>query len=315
MQGILCRMGKRVQLPEHLSSAPFLLSDGAASGLTLGRMRGRDLERPFSGVRVPQKHAEPLGIVELAHAQQLRMPTGWFFCNTTAARLWGVPLPLRHEQSLLLHVATPAPSRAPRCAGVRGHKLQVDAGDVHVRSGLRVTGPERTWLDLGSVLALSDLVAAGDFLIQRRRPATSPGRLEDALGRYLGRRGMPNLRRALELLDPNSESRRETHLRVIAVTGGIDGLVANLPIVTGGGHRYRADLAIPRARIILEYQSEYHFDPAQARRDMTRRSRLEADGWFVMFINADDLRDPAELLQRIRTVVARRQHLGGPELS
>ena len=39
---------------------------------------------------------------------------------------------------------------------------------------------------------------------------------------------------------------------------------------------------------------------------MTRRSRLEAQGWYVMEINADDLGDPVELVARIRSVLARR---------
>lgn len=39
---------------------------------------------------------------------------------------------------------------------------------------------------------------------------------------------------------------------------------------------------------------------------MTRRSRLEAKGWYVMELNADDLKDPDELLMRIRLVLARR---------
>ncbi|HEU4807441.1 MAG TPA: hypothetical protein VFT01_04205 [Homoserinimonas sp.] len=73
------------------------------------------------------------------------------------------------------------------------------------------------------------------------------------------------------------------------------GLVVNLPITTGGGYHYRADLAFP-----------IHGDEAQRRRDMTRRARLEADGWYVMEVNADDLRDPIELVQRIRRVLAGR---------
>jgi hypothetical protein len=39
---------------------------------------------------------------------------------------------------------------------------------------------------------------------------------------------------------------------------------------------------------------------------MTRRSRLEADGWFMIEVNANDLRDAPELLQRIRRVLASR---------
>ena len=58
--------------------------------------------------------------------------------------------------------------------------------------------------------------------------------------------------------------------------------------------------------MLLEYQSDYHSDPENFRADMTRRARLDADGWFVMLINANDLRDPGELIARIRTVLASR---------
>ena len=62
--------------------------------------------------------------------------------------------------------------------------------------------------------------------------------------------------------------------------------------------------------MLLEYQSDYHSDPENFRADMTRRARLEADGWFVMLINANDLRDPGELIARIRTVLASRVSQG-----
>ena len=35
-------------------------------------------------------------------------------------------------------------------------------------------------------------------------------------------------------------------------------------------------------------------------KDMTRRTRLESTGWRVMEINWDDLKDPIELVARIR---------------
>ncbi|MDZ4046071.1 MAG: DUF559 domain-containing protein [Rhodoglobus sp.] len=60
-------------------------------------------------------------------------------------------------------------------------------------------------------------------------------------------------------------------------------------------------LAIFRAeRLIIEYQGDYHRTRAQWRKDMTRRSRLEARGWRVMEVGADDLRDPRELVARVR---------------
>jgi hypothetical protein len=37
---------------------------------------------------------------------------------------------------------------------------------------------------------------------------------------------------------------------------------------------------------------------------MTRRARLEADGWRIMEINADDLVNPVELVARVRRFLA-----------
>ena len=65
----------------------------------------------------------------------------------------------------------------------------------------------------------------------------------------------------------------------------------------------RTDLIIDRYRIILEYQGDYHrTKKGQWRADTTRRAKLEAQGWRVMELNADDLRNPTELVQRIRAL-------------
>lgn len=169
-----------------------------------------------------------------------------------------------------------------------------------------MSSPERVWCELAAVLTLPDLVAAGDFLIHHRRPLTRLARLEDAIANYPGRRGLPLLREALPRLDERAESRKETHLRLILLEGNIPNVVTNLCIVTSGGFEYRADLAVPTRKAVVEYQSNYHGDTVQFRKDMTRRGRLEADGWVVILVNADDLRDPAELVARIRTQLATR---------
>lgn len=301
-------MGARIRLPRQLTAGPFSVGTGLASGLGAGRLRGPDLVAPFHGVRVDGAVFATLAtdLRILAHAQQARMPEHAFFCGATAAILWGLPLPHHHERSSALHVGVPAPRRAPAGRGVIGHKLLIEPQDVVEHRGLRLTSPERTWCDLGPALPLFPLVAVGDALIHWRNPLTTRDRLADAVLRFPGRRGQPNLRQALPLLDEGSESPRETQLRVIAALGNVVGIVANLSIRTSSGHRYRGDLVIPGRKVILEYQSEYHFEAAQARRDMTRRSRLEADGWFVMYINSDDLGDHAELVARIRTVLASR---------
>lgn len=293
----------RIHLPPELSRVPFTVAQGAAAGLSPDRLRGRDLYRPFYGVRSAE---DSVTILDRCRAYEQRMPQHAFFCSVTAALLFGVPLPRRFEPSSVVHVGVPRAKHPPRGRGVLGHRLSVSSDDVLSWCGLRVAAPDQVWCQLGELLSVPDLVAAGDFLIRRDLPLTTHGRLREAVRRYPGRRGKPALRIAVELLNDRSESRPESHVRVIIVQANITGLEVNWPITTTGGQHYRADLAFPQKKMIIEYQGGYHGDEAQRRRDMTRRARLEADGWYVMEVNADDLRDPAELVRRIRRVLVAR---------
>src|SRR5690554_348201 len=296
-------MGSRVPLPPHLALQPFTSRAGLQAGLGRGRLRGQDLARPYRGVHSP---VDLLTLRQRCEAFHLRMPEDAFFCSVTAALLMGVPLPARCESSPLLHVGVPAPRRALAATGVIGHKLQVRERDLRMLGELRSCSPELVWCQLGTVLSVPDLVAAGDYLIHWRSPRTTRAFLEAALQDHPGRRGKPALREAAALLNGRSESRKESHLRVILVQAHLTGLVVNFVIETSGGWKYRGDLAFPQRKVIIEYQGDHHRDPGQFRADMTRTSRLEADGWVVIQVNADDLRNPAELAQRIRRVLASR---------
>ena len=299
-------MTARIRLPRELTRVPFTVGGAAAAGLSPDRLRGRDLHRPFHGVR----SANPVTtILDRCRAYEQRMPQHAFFCSITAALLFGVPLPRRLEEFPVVHVGVSSAHHPPRGRGVVGHRLSVSGDYQSAWCGLRVASPEQVWCQLGALLSVPDLVAAGDFLIRRDLPMTTHQRLREAVTMFPGRRGKPRLRVAVELLHDRAESRRESHLRVIIVRAGVAGLSVNFPITTSGGFRYRADLAFPERKVVVEYQSEYHGDESQRRKDMTRRARLEADGWYVMEVNADDLRDPAELVQRIRRVLAARPFL------
>jgi very-short-patch-repair endonuclease len=299
-------MKPRVSLPQHLTTAPFTQRAGIESGLGAKRLRGRDLQRPFRGVRTAA--GPELTVWERAEALRLNLPPVAFFCSVTAALLLGAPLPARLERDPRLHVAVPAPRRAPSGRGVVGHQVHLMGADVRCWRGLPVSAPERLWCELARDLSLEDLVAVGDYLISRSHPLTSRERLADAAARYPGRRGLRAVRRALELVDGRSESRKESVLRVILEEGGLHGFLPNPWTTTSGGYHYRLDLALPALKIAIEYQSDYHRAPEQFRADMTRISRLQADGWEVIQVNADDLRDRHELLRRIRRVIAQREN-------
>lgn len=296
-------MTARIRIPAPLNGRAFSVHEGLRTGLSSDRLRGRDLSRPFHGIRSVE---EVTGITARCLAYQRRMPSHAFFCSVTAAIVMGVPLPWWCESAPELHVAVPAPQRALRGVGIVGHKLKIERARISEVDGVRLSHPEDTWCQLGSILSLTDLVAAGDFLVHWKRPLTTPASLRQAIHCYPGRRGRPTLRAAIGLLDPRAESPQESRLRVILIEGGLDGFAVNLPIRTSGGHNYRADLAFPAQKVILEYQGSDHLLPERYRRDMTRISRLEADGWYVIQVNADDLRNPGELLRRIRRVLLTR---------
>jgi very-short-patch-repair endonuclease len=297
-------MPSRVPLPRHLEGVPFSVRQGASAGLGRSRMLGQDLTRPYRGVRMPAEAAPT--VESLCRALQLRLPAMAFFSGVTAAAVMGIPLPNQLASSRRLEVSVPAPIRAPTGRGIRGRSVAVREGEIRVWHGICISSPERVFCELAAVLDLPDLVSVGDFLLRRMLPLTSPGALASAIERFPGRRGIATLRSAHPMLTDRSESPKESHLRVVLLLGGLAGLVANLPITTSGGFRYRADLAFPGPKVLVEYQSDYHSDPDNFCADMTRRARLEADGWFVMLVNANDLRDPDELVARIRTVLTSR---------
>jgi very-short-patch-repair endonuclease len=224
-----------------------------------------------------------------------------FFCSITAAAIMRVPLPATLQRARVLHVAVPHPVRAPEGRGVVGHAVKLMGDDTLRWAGLRVSSPERLWCELSAVLSMSQLVAAGDYLVHRENPLSSIPRLVDAVERYPGGAGAGRRRECLPHLDPGAESPPESELRVLVTLAGMTDFVPNRWVQVPGA-RYRGDLVCAERRMIIEYQGAYHFDPAQRRKDMSRIERLRAAGWFVMEVNADDLNDPDELVARVRRV-------------
>jgi very-short-patch-repair endonuclease len=293
----------RIPIPPQLSSGSFNYSDGRREGLGEGRLRGVDLARPFHGLRVA--NSAPLDLVERCRAIAPQLPPGAFFNSVTAAALMHMPLPIRHQSADAVHVAVVSPHRALEGRGVIGHKIQLMGDDSWELDGLCLSTPDRAWCELGVLLSMPELVAAGDWLINVKAPLTTPEKLGDSLRRYPDRRGKRKLHAAGRMLDGRAESPKESELRVILVHGGVPGLEINWPVRVAN-RNYRIDLAIPSRKIAIEYQGDYHRDPVQWRRDMTRISHLESEEWYVFQFNADDLRDSTELVGRVQKVIAKR---------
>lgn len=271
---------------------PFSVREARAAGVPDHRVRARDLERPFYGVR-SDRPVDDLLARCTAYATWMH-PTA-FFCSLTAAELHGLPVPERGPD---LHVASVAPRRAPEGRGVIGHKLRVLPGDVVMLHGLRVSSLERAWCEMAAVVSLRQLVRAGDRALWFRDPLTEFERLVSAVDHHPGRRGKAKLDSALSLLSDRAASPPETDLRLILADAGIPDLCPNYEVRVGS-RTFFIDLAIPRYRIAIEYQGDYHRDPEQWRRDRMRRAALEAQGWTVIELTAADLRDETALCAMI----------------
>ncbi|MDH6181889.1 hypothetical protein M2152_002071 [Microbacteriaceae bacterium SG_E_30_P1] len=290
-------MSRRIPLPPELAARAFSVREGSAVVGSLQRLRASDLDRSVWGTRFV---GEPTFVDRCMQFQE-RMPGDSFFSHDTAALLWGTPLPPRPRP--FVHISVPEPARAPHAKGIIGHRALV-ADELTVHQGLPLTTPVRTWLDLWE-LSLPDLVAAGDFVIFHERPlATRPG-LDWALRHRVSRRGLRTLWRALHLLSDRAESPPESILRVLLLEAGFPPISVNEAIYDRRDRFIaRPDLRVDQLRLVIEYLGDYHRDKQQWRSDITRRTRIEAEGWRVFEVGADDLREPHDLVRRIRAVAA-----------
>lgn len=292
-------------LPHQLIGRSFRVSDALNDGLTEARTRAADLDRRVHGVRGPRGSADNL--LGRCRLLSLRFPSPAFISGPTAAVLLGAPLPWHLERAESVEITVPSGRRAPHADGVRGRSRAILPGDVTAFRGLRLSSPARLWCELSRVLDLPDLVAVGDHLIHHRSPLTTPATLaaRARAGDRIGRG--PVMTEALSLLDPRAESRPESRLRVTLARAGLPApRINHVLVATDGGGGMRTDFGYPELKLAIEYQGDYHRTASQWRADMTRRMRLEAMGWYVLEINADDLRDPVALVALISSILARR---------
>ena len=115
------RMPRKIPLPRRLNGTSFLARDFEFHGLGRGRLRNRDGEHPFHGIYAV---GVDLGTVfGLCRACESAMADDQFFSHSTAAELFGIPLPA-WVQASPLHVATVAANAGARGAALDTHHCQ-----------------------------------------------------------------------------------------------------------------------------------------------------------------------------------------------
>lgn len=302
MRSRLIRQARAVRhplpLPPELEGQPFTVATASSAGVGRQRLRASDLRAPFHGVRTNFPLATPL---DVARAYAARMPERQFFSHVTAAQLWDIPMPRALEQRRELDVSVGAPDHPPQAKGVNGHRL-TRVRVVH-RQGLRVTDPAQTWAQLASILSADDLVVAGDHLVRRKRPLSTLEEMRDAA--RMARRHRRKLTDALQSIRPKTDSPQETRLRLLLVAGGLPEPVVGHTVTTAAGFVATPDLAYVEARVAVEYLGSDHWtDPQVFADDIQRREALQAAGWRVVEVIADDLGRPPQLIARVGRAIA-----------
>lgn len=279
-------------LPDDLRRGAFDRGEAERAGLRPGRLRRRDIRRPFHGVQIVGSFGS---LRERCLAYRVRMKPGHAFSHQTAALLHGLPLPRAFEVELDLHVSVVMPGRAPTTRGVAGHRIRI-APPVVDLDGLPVVRADEAWAQLGPLLAVDELIVLGDAVLWQ------DGELLDAMlaaAHVPYRPARERLQRALREIRRGCASPGETRVRLLLMRAGVREAELNAEVLLAGV-AVHPDLVWRDRRVALEYEGDGHREREQFEYDIERYARLREAGWTVIQVTAADLQG-----ERARALVRR----------
>ena len=216
------------------------------------------------------------------------------FAGETSVGLWN-GVEAREET---LEVVIPPDAHPTRRAGVRARRRDLVETDVVEVRGLPVTSPERTFVDVAERLSVPRLVAVGDDFLRRRLCTRTD--VAEVIGRSEGQRGVRAARRALDLLDPRSESPRESLTRALIIEAGLPAPTPQVEVYDSSGRFIaRGDLVYEDRRIVIEYDGYHHLTLQGQERDARRRGLLGLEGWLIVTVVPADIHRPAQLVAKV----------------
>lgn len=187
--------------------------------------------------------------------------------------------------------------------GVITRNQRVEPDEVTRIAGLPVTTRARTAFDLARQLPTKEAVARLDALMR-----ATPFCIEDVVllaKRYPRVRGLRRLRAALPRVDPGAASPKETWLRLLLIEAGLPVPETQIPVSENWRTVGVLDMGWEKYKVAAEYDGDQHrTDRRQYVRDQSRLRKLEALGWIVIRVIAED--SAADVVRRVREALARR---------
>jgi hypothetical protein len=276
------------------SGKPFIGSETLASGALSRHQLRRRYRAVFPNVYLSNDAELSL---------ERRISAAWLWSGGTATIVGAAAAALHGSKWIPDDVPielNQANTRPPH--GVLTRRDALADGETQVMDGRRVTTPERTAFDIGRRGAIRSAVVRLDAL------ARATGfKVDDVLRIAKCHPHSPGLRRleaALELVDPGSESPRESYLRLLLIDAGLPRPQTQIPVLGVDGIPVAyLDLGWEEHLVAVEYDGDQHrTDRRQYVKGIRRLEMLERMGWIVVRVVAED--GPANIIRRVREALA-----------
>lgn len=220
---------------------------------------------------------------------------GAILSHASAGLLHGMPVPRGILEKVAITRMSAGGGHVHR--QLHEYKAALRDRDVVEVSGLLVTSPTRTAIDIARSLGLAYGLAACDVAL---RSGQAREALAEQITLWPRRPGMARALRAATLADGRSESYGESLSRLMMWQLGVPAPELQWPCWVDG-RRFRSDFAWPQLGVLGEFDGKIKYDqsltPGQSVAEVVmaekrREQALQAQSWYVVRWGMDELRDP-----------------------
>lgn len=233
-----------------------LLNAGLTDRSIQTLVRGRKLVRLRRGSYVEAKTWQEMTSKDralqhvLAHERNSPQSGLTVYSHTTAALLHGLSL---LDTPRTVHISRRARTSTKKVpADVRRHIRTLPGKDIMTIGSLQVTTLDRTLVDCAAILDYQPGLVIADHAA---RLGASPDRVRQIVDSMSGRRGIRNVRKVVESINPLSESPGETLTRILLKDFDVPMPELQVPVRTRNG-RHRLDFAWPKLKVALEFDGD-----------------------------------------------------------